>query len=408
MAGPGVYYFFPTDYFVPPLYSTTPNHKDLLAPATRPQIKTADDHCHADHDGDQRLRMKDSRKLVIKRKTSNDCGILSDCEIRCVRQRLCAEEETDTSPTKEQKKLKLVAGACYIPKDDESHPKGDDAYFICAEKQTIGVADGVGGWRLRGIDAGAYARELMANCTESALLVPVGCLIDPMKVLAEGHSKTNANAKGSSTACIITLQHNVYIYAPSLLHSTHLDTSHMQNIAIWSWTSTRNQPQPSWAKLKFARPVLIAVFGQYLCAANLGDSGFVVLREGKVFYRSPVQQHKFNQPYQLGNGNRFDSPRTAMQIRVPVKPGDIIVAGTDGLFDNMFNHELEEIVKDQEECSTPEDIAWYIAENALYDSLDKDSETPFSTASKKAGKTHQGGKIDDITAVVALVQPADH
>lgn len=90
-----------------------------------------------------------------------------------------------------------------------------------------------------------------------------------------------------------------------------------------------------------------------------------------------------------------------------MKPGDIIVAGTDGLFDNMFDHELEEIVKDQEECSTPEDIAWYIAENALYDSLDKDSETPFSTASKKAGKTHQGGKIDDITVVVALVQPAD-
>lgn len=105
----------------------------------------------------------------------------------------------------------LAAGACYIPKDDESHPKGDDAYFICAEKQTLGIADGVGGWRLRGIDAGVYARELMANCSESALLVPAGCSIDPMKVLAEGHSKTKA--KGSSTACIITLQHNVFIYA---------------------------------------------------------------------------------------------------------------------------------------------------------------------------------------------------
>jgi len=91
-----------------------------------------------------------------------------------------------------------------------------------------------------------------------------------------------------------------------------------------------------------------------------------------------------------------------------VKAGDIIVAGTDGLFDNMFDHELEEIVKDQEECQIPEDMAWYIAENALYDSLDKDSETPFSTASKEVGKTHEGGKIDDITVVVAFVQSSDH
>lgn len=95
----------------------------------------------------------------------------------------------------------MLPGACYIPKDDESKPKGDDAYFICATKQTIGVADGVGGWKHKGVDAGAYARELMANCSVLALLTPLNSLLDPKKVLVEGHSITKS--EGSSTACKI-------------------------------------------------------------------------------------------------------------------------------------------------------------------------------------------------------------
>jgi len=36
-----------------------------------------------------------------------------------------------------------------------------------------------------------------------------------------------------------------------------------------------------------------------LFAANLGDSGFVVVRAGVVVHRSNEQQHYFNTPYQL-------------------------------------------------------------------------------------------------------------
>lgn len=61
----------------------------------------------------------------------------------------------------------------------------------------------------------------------------------------------------------------------------------------------------------------------------------------------------------------------------------------------------------KEQGSGPENLAWYIAENALYNSLDKYSETPFSAAAKEAGGRHQGGKPDDITVVVAFVQPYD-
>jgi protein phosphatase PTC7 len=40
---------------------------------------------------------------------------------------------------------------------------GEDAHFICQERQTFGVADGVGGWAMKGIDSGIFARELMSN-----------------------------------------------------------------------------------------------------------------------------------------------------------------------------------------------------------------------------------------------------
>lgn len=34
--------------------------------------------------------------------------------------------------------------------------------------------------------------------------------------------------------------------------------------------------------------------------ANIGDSGFVIVRHGKVVHKSEEQQHYFNTPYQLG------------------------------------------------------------------------------------------------------------
>lgn len=53
---------------------------------------------------------------------------------------------------------------------------------------------------------------------------------------------------------------------------------------------------------------LIFVFHQGLHAINLGDSGFIVVRNGSTIFRSPVQQHGFNFTYQLESGNGGDLP----------------------------------------------------------------------------------------------------
>lgn len=43
-------------------------------------------------------------------------------------------------------------------------------------------------------------------------------------------------------------------------------------------------------------------------AINLGDSGFMVTRDGCTIFQSTAQQHDFNFTYQLENGSNGDLP----------------------------------------------------------------------------------------------------
>ncbi|GMI95523.1 hypothetical protein like AT4G16580 [Hibiscus trionum] len=260
---------------------------------------------------------------------------------------MAADTDTDRVGIREGE-LKMMCGSFYIAKDRGSKPQGDDSHFICEEMQTIGVADGVGGWTKRGVDAGKYARELINNSLLSTLTQPLA-QVDPMKVLDEASVKTKA--AGSSTACIITL------HKDNMLH-----------------------------------------------AVNMGDSGFMVIRGGAAVYKSPIQQHSFNAPYQLGNGAKCDKPRKAQVIKFAVEEGDVIIAGTDGLFDNLSESQiLETAAKGIEQGLHPEDVAWQVAQRAYQISMDKEAVTPFTQASKTAGISHIGGKQDDITVIVSSI-----
>ncbi|XVE58091.1 hypothetical protein DITRI_Ditri04bG0142600 [Diplodiscus trichospermus] len=242
----------------------------------------------------------------------------------------------------------MLSGSFYIAKDRDSRPQGDDSHFICEEKQTIGLADGVGGWSSQGVDAGLYARELMNNSLLAILTQP-GRQVDPMKVLNEAFRKTKA--EGSSTACIITLQE-----------------------------------------------------GNILHAVNMGDSGFMLIRQGAAIYKSPIQQHSFNFPYQLGNCANSNKPWQAQVIQLAVEPGDVIIAGSDGLFDNLSESQiLETAAAGIEPGLHPEEVAWAVAQQAYHVSMDKEAVTPFMQASIMAGKGHIGGKRDDITVVVSRI-----
>uniref|UniRef100_A0A2P2KU62 Protein phosphatase n=1 Tax=Rhizophora mucronata TaxID=61149 RepID=A0A2P2KU62_RHIMU len=249
------------------------------------------------------------------------------------------------------KTLKLLSGSCYLPHPDKEETGGEDAHFICTNEQAIGVADGVGGWAELGVDAGQYSRELMSNSVSAIEEEPKGS-IDPARVLEKAHSSTKA--KGSSTACIVALT------------------------------------------------------DEGLHAINLGDSGFVVVRDGCTIFRSPVQQHDFNFTYQLECGNRGDLPSSGQVFKIPVAPGDVIIAGTDGLFDNLYNNEITAVVVHAMRAGLgPQVTAQKIAALARQRAQDKDRQTPFSTAAQDAGFRYYGGKLDDITVVVSRVTSSD-
>lgn len=102
--------------------------------------------------------------------------------------------------------LKLLSGSCYLPHPDKEATGGEDAHFICADEQAVGVADGVGGWADVGVNAGEYSRQLMSYSVKAIEDEPKG-LIDPAQVLEKAYNRTNA--MGSSTACIIVLNDQV-------------------------------------------------------------------------------------------------------------------------------------------------------------------------------------------------------
>ncbi|XP_057505979.1 probable protein phosphatase 2C 55 [Actinidia eriantha] len=79
----------------------------------------------------------------------------------------------------------------------------------------LGVADGVGGWEKKGMNGGEYEGELMANSVLSMKYQPKG-QIDPMIVLNQAF--LNTEARGSSTACILTLTGN-------MLHAANIGDS---------------------------------------------------------------------------------------------------------------------------------------------------------------------------------------
>lgn len=89
---------------------------------------------------------------------------------------------------------------------------------------------------------------------------------------------------------------------------------------------------------------------------------------------------------------------------IPVVPGDVIIAGTDGLFDNLYNNEVTAVVVHAVRAGLePQVTAQKIAALARQRALDKNRQTPFSTAAQEAGFRYYGGKLDDITVVVSYI-----
>jgi len=139
---------------------------------------------------------------------------------------------------------------------------------------------------------------------------------------------------------------------------------------------------------------------------------------GEVVARSVDQLLGFNFPTQIGyppiigRDGGAGSKHCAFQT-LSLRAGDVCILASDGVFDNLFDEELIAVVSK----ATPPPIHagsdavvqdWVVAAadsvvHAARLAADRiTTPTPFSRAAKLYGKPYQGGKLDDITVVVAV------
>ncbi|XP_073834567.1 protein phosphatase PTC7 homolog [Musca autumnalis] len=264
----------------------------------------------------------------------------------------------------------FVSVVCGFPKDfltSKYKPGkyGEDSWFktSTSNSDVLGVADGVGGWRSYGIDPGEFSSFLMKTCERLVHCVNFNPQ-KPVNLLAYSYCELLEQKKpilGSSTACVLVLNR--------------------ENSTVYT--------------------------------ANIGDSGFMVVRKGEIIHKSEEQQHYFNTPFQLslpppGHDHNVlsDSPDSADTLSFPVKEGDVILVATDGVFDNVPETLLLDVLKEVEGVTDPVKLQMTANSLALMArSLSFDSEfmSPFAINARRNNINATGGKPDDITVVLATV-----
>ncbi|KAF9005641.1 phosphatase 2C-like domain-containing protein [Cyathus striatus] len=269
---------------------------------------------------------------------------------------------------------------------------GEDFFFIQEMRNnsgvSFGVADGVGGWVDSGVDPSLFSQALMYHAhrysrnawagepeidptldyeereqIEGWEMTPYECL----DLAYGGVLREKFVQAGSSTACLVSLNSSSGL----------------------------------------------------LRAANLGDSGFSIIRSSSIIHRQKAQTHFFNCPKQLTKlpanaGRKFsracvDSPSEAETYEMKLRDGDIVIAYTDGLTDNVFPLEIVTICSLVARAGGTEEqqvqaMADRMVEYARQCMKSKTRVSPFEREAARQGMFFRGGKPDDVTVVVALVR----
>lgn len=243
----------------------------------------------------------------------------------------------------------LYSAAASLRNPSKALTGGGDAYFI-AGSNWFGVADGVGQWSLEGTQEGLYACDLMKSCECAVLNNNDSVVKDVRSILKQSAAEVESTG---------------------------------------------------------ATRVLLANFdtrSEVLHVANIGDTGFIILRNGLVLERSCPMTHEFYFPLQVGN---CDDPSEVLEeYHIDLDDGDVIVAATDGLFNNLYEQQIASIVsKSMAANMTPKQIAEILSTRAQEVGKSSSARTPFSDAAQAAGYVeYSGGKLDDVTVVVSFVQ----
>lgn len=135
-----------------------------------------------------------------------------------------------------------------------------------------------------------------------------------------------------------------------------------------------------------------------LTGLNLGDSGMLLLRRDLqkqlfVVYKTAPQQSEFNYPFQLGTNSTY-TPEDAAPFLFYAKPGDILVMGTDGLFDNMFDADIVTAVTaltKRKAGASADAIAAGLTIRAFNFSIDRKRQSPWQLAAQQRASDRASG-----------------
>ena len=283
-----------------------------------------------------------------------------------------------TTATGGRGSLHIVFGSANIPHPAKADKGGEDSFFCDDRYGTFGVADGVGGSASAKVDPGLFSREILRRC-HAALCQPHDSLMDAFDAAAD----KDLTLGGSSTLLIGRLE-------------------------------ATNK----------------------LCVNNLGDSGMMLLRPAfrrfttgnfmwpRIVLRSFDQTHSFNTPYQTAADDFSQAMRRADQLSTVAEEGDILIAATDGVLDNLFDQHIQNVVarslsdlRASDAGATGDSaqlavdaLAEKIAREAHEVGLREDEEglhTPFELAAAQEKYKFPGGKLDDVAVVVGLVRAGE-
>ncbi|KAK0655776.1 phosphatase 2C-like domain-containing protein [Cercophora newfieldiana] len=199
---------------------------------------------------------------------------------------------------------------------------GQDAFFVSRlgpnpNEVALGVADGVGGWMDSGVDPADFSHAFCDYMAASA---------------HEYRPKAESGAASKTPA----------LTARQLMQDGYSAVCHDASIKAGGSTAI----------------VALLTENGTLEVANLGDSGYILLRLNGVHAASEPQTHAFNTPYQLsvvppsmllraaafGGAQLMDQPRDAEVTRLGLRHGDVIIFASDGLWDNLFNQDILRII----------------------------------------------------------------
>ncbi|KAL8274193.1 hypothetical protein Esti_001878 [Eimeria stiedai] len=265
---------------------------------------------------------------------------------------LCASPHTSSSSSSKSCSRRFCSSdvpQVMIPHPSKRDRGGEDAACLV-------VADGVGGWESSGIDAGIYSKELVKRCAS----LPLEAQQQQQQQQRQQQQERLACVSPCCACCSIS-------------------------VAV------------AEAEGESAMSPVDIMKRAYLATHAIGSSP----SKRSVIARSDFQCHAFNFPLQLGTGSK-DLPEDAHVLSLAVEPGDVVLLATDGVWDNVFDHQ---VLKSLQAESDPQKLAEAVARLSFSLSQSPKWCSPFAARERELlglAPRHVGGKPDDISVVVGV------